>query len=560
MSLDKIIADRLTMLKSVRLPYEALVDESIRFVAPGRKGVAEINKGDKIGKDVYDGTAPTALQILTDGIAGYLCSKNMRWFSLTLPTAVNFSPDFRGKLSDLPEVRSWLQDCEEEMYYALAESNFYEQIVELIRDGASLGTANMLIEEDVASGKLVFTIPHFRECYIAENHRHSVDTLFREYYVTNKQLADKFGKEKVVSCDSKFDNDLTKTPYADRKIIHAMYPENGKILSVWVLPEADKDKLLGQFSYNSLPFVSWRWRKESDETYGRCPAMDALIMIHMANQMGKGNIKTGQRMSDPPMVGMADLRGLIKNNPGGWTFLSQNMNLEMHMPKQLYTNLQLPYGLEIQDRQDKVIREAFCVEFFLALTQAAANNTELTATQVMEMMGEKAVILGTRIGFFQSQGLDPAIERIFAIEGRAGRLPKIPQIVLDSYRGYPKIQYIGPLSQVQLQLSKSRTMNAGLQQIAQVAQLDPTALDVIDSDEVVREIVKNYGIPQSLLRSQEMINAIRTQRSQQQQKQQDIENLDHVAKATRAGVATPQPGSPMQALMNPEAFAANQGV
>ena len=88
--------------------------------------------------------------------------------------------------------------------------------------------------------------------------------------------------------------------------------------------------------------------------------------------------------------------------------------------------------------------------------------------------------------------------------------------------------------------------------VAQIANLTPAALDVIDWDGAVVEALDSSGFPMHLIRTQEAITGIRQTRAQQQAQQQQIEALGPISKALRAGNTKPEAGSPAQQMLNPE--------
>lgn len=548
-------------LAEVRQPFEGAVDDIIKFVNHSRRTIKEDkSKGKKTGIEVFDGSAMTALNLLVDGMVGYLCSRNIRWFKFGIPTKG------RGgvRVDSDPAVRRWLDDCEDQQYAALNRSNFYDVVTEFIRDGASNGTAHLVAEEDVGAGRIMCTVPHFRECFIAENQYGRVDTVYRVYSLTLRQLVDKFGMEAMLRADRNFRKHYDDNFHEEREIIHAVYPRKDyaggrddgkgkKIASLWVMRgegESTKSVLLDESGYDEMPSITWRWRKNSDEWYGRSPAWDAYVDILKANEIGRSNLIAGQKMVEPPMVIPADLRGSVQMGPKGQTFIEGD--LSMRAPRPLITGIQLPYGIDMQERADKVIRDHFAVDFFLMLTMAAANKVDLTATQVIEMMGEKAAVLGTRVGMLQSEALDPIHDRIFDIEMRAGRMPPPPPILQEYAGGRVEIQYLGPLAQAQIRLSKSRSIQAGIAMVSQIAAVAPTALDMVDWDGAVVEALDSSGFPAHLIRPEADVTAIRTQRMHQQQMQQQVEALGPMSKMLRAGKDKPEPGSPMQQLLNPD--------
>jgi len=562
----KDIEKMLGYLATIRQSCEDSVDEVIKFTNHSRRTIKDKDrvKGQHTGKDVYDGTSMSAAGLLSDGIHGYLCSQNMHWHDFVLPGKMNYprsSRNMRGwtgkRLDEYPDVKRWLNECEEVQYDAFNRSNFYTLNPSYIREGATVGTATYFIEEDVGPGRIVFTLPHFRECYIAENQYGQVDTVYRVYKLTLRQMVQKWGMERIEELDRQFKTSYKNNPYTEREFIHAVYPRsdfdstklngaNKPIASTWVM--RSPLKLVENTGYWDYPCVTWRWRKNSDELYGRSPAWDVYVDVMTANQQGKSNLIGGQKMVEGPMIGPSDLRGMVESGPNGWTWVD-DMN---RLPKPLSEDIKLPYSVEAQERTDKKIREHFHVDFFLMLYQAAFNRVQLTATQVIGMQGEQAAVLGTRVGNFQNEGLDPIMDRVFNIEREAGRMPEPPEIVIESGINRIEIDYLGPLAQAQKKLFRVQSMRAGLEMAGAVAQAIPESLDVIDGDQTMQEALEISGFPPSCIRDDAAIAKKRLIRAQAQQAQLMVQNAVEIGKAMPGAGKKPEEGSPLNQLMTGE--------
>ncbi len=172
--------------------------------------------------------------------------------------------------------------------------------------------------------------------------------------------------------------------------------------------------------------------------------------------------------------------------------------------------------------------------------------------QIAELQGEKAAILGTRIGNLQSELLDPIITRVFSIESQAGRIPTPPDILLESVHGPVEVQYLGPLAQAQTRLNKVRSIMTFNNLIEQIAQRNPTVIDVIDSDQEAKELSDAVGYPVSCLRDPRAIAQIRDQRNKLAQQERTAENLPKVARAAASLSKAPEAGSMVQQLMGGE--------
>ena len=211
-----------------------MIDNIIAYVNHGRRFIqdTELWPGQQTGQMVFDDSAMLARNKLVDGMVGYLCSRNQPWFGLELPGKFNFprSSGMRSwtgqRVDSYPQVQKWLQDSATVLYSAFNRSNFYDMVTEFISDGATCGTATIQIEEDIPQATAVFTVPHYRECYIAENQWGRVDTIYRVYTMTMRQMVQKFGLAKMQAADDNWDNAYKSNMYAEHQIVHAIYPRN----------------------------------------------------------------------------------------------------------------------------------------------------------------------------------------------------------------------------------------------------------------------------------------------------------------------------------------------
>ena len=362
----------LLVLAEQRLFWEPQIDNIIAYVNHGRRFITDRDlwDGQQTGQEVFDDTAMLARNMLVDGMVGYLCSRNQPWFSLELPGKFNF-PRTSGmrawtgrRVDSYPEVQRWLQDCQTVMYSAFNRSNFYDVVTEFIGDGSTCGTAHLIVEEDIQRNAIVFTVPHFRECFIAENQWKKVDTCYRVYKMTLRQLAQKFGWDEMVGIEPNFKRDYESNMHAERDVLHAIYPREDyepwridakgkRWVSEWIYCQGGKILVAGsgktspslanekksiakESGYDSMPIITWRWRVNSDEVYGRGPGHDAFVSIALANQMGRTNLVTAQRSAEPPLAAYSDQRGAIQRGPNGITYLESNRgDLRTRMPQAL---------------------------------------------------------------------------------------------------------------------------------------------------------------------------------------------------------------------------------
>lgn len=582
----------LLVLAEQRLFWEPQIDNIIAYVNHGRRFITDRDlwDGQQTGQMVYDDTAMLARNLLVDGMVGYLCSRNQPWFALEIPGKFNF-PRTSGmrswsgqRVDSYPQVQKWIQECEEVMYSAFNRSNFYDVVTEFISDGASCGTATILSEEDVENGTIVFTVPHFRECFIAENQFKKVDTVYRIYKMTLRQLAQKFGWEEMCAIEPNFKRDYESNMHRECDVLHAIYPrvdyepwridsKNKKWASEWVyckggkiLERGGSDKtpaladpknvISTESGYDTMPIITWRWRVNSDEVYGRGPAHDAFVSIAQLNQMGRTNLITAQRAAEPPLVAYSDMRGAIQRGPNGITYVESNRgDIRTRAPMPLQTGVQnLPFSIEYQDRVAKIVNQHFHTDVFMMMSQLAnaGKSERMVQEQVMELQGEKAAILGTRVGNLQSEAFDPLINRVFSIEAEAGRIPKTPDILLESVHGPVQVQYLGLLAQAQTRLTTVRSIQSFMQIAGQIAQFDPSIIHAINAPLILRTVRDAVNAPVDCVYDEKTFAGIVQQLQHNAQVQQEADIIPKFAKAAAALGKSPESGSIMKQLMSGE--------
>jgi hypothetical protein len=286
------------------------------------------------------------------------------------------------------------------------------------------------------------------------------------------------------------------------------------------------------------------------------------VSIAKANQMGRTNLVTAQRAAEPPIAAYEDMRGRIQRGPNSITYVpTSRARLSDMMPQQLITGVQnLPFTVEYEDRVAKIINEYFHTDVFMMMSQLAqgGDTSRMVVEQVQEIQGEKAALLGTRVGNLQSEAFDPIINRMYEIEAAAGRIPTPPDILLSSIHSAVEIQYLGPLAQAQTRQTRVRSITSGLQMITQIAQLNPTSVDVIDYDQATLEVLDAVSFPASCVRDTKQVTAIRDQRNKLASQERQTEAIPKLAGAAAKLAKQPESGSILEKLMGGDQEGATQ--
>jgi hypothetical protein len=218
------------------------------------------------------------------------------------------------------------------------------------------------------------------------------------------------------------------------------------------------------------------------------------------------------------------MRKRLQLFPGGRNFYED--------PRRVITpiqsGVQYPIAVDFINKKEEIVKKHFRVDFFLMLAEA---QRQMTATEIIERQSEKAAVLGATIGRLQSDCLDPIIDRVFRIEYDAGRLPKVPESLLEYGGRGMRVDYLGPLAQAQKRHQKASPIINTLVRLSQIAEFKPEILDNYDWDVVAREISDSEGFPQDAILEPKVVAKIRDARAKMVQQQQQMEQAKEMVEA-----------------------------
>ena len=499
-------------LKAQRGTWESHWQDLTNFVLPNDSDFnLKRSKGDKRTTLVYDSTAIHANEMLAVGLHGMLTNPASNWFSLRIKDNDDFS--------DNAEAKQWLEETTNVILSELSAPAvaFPSHIHEYYLSLCSIGTACMFIGEPSAREGISFRAIHIDEIFIAENADGIIDTVFRSFKMTVRQIVQKWGEKSLspriqkMYENQEFDKEV--------ELLHCVYPrddiDKGKKAAT-MLPVAsvyidEKEKhVLAEGGFDEMPFMVSRWSKTVGEVFGRSPAMTALPDIKMLQEIMKTTIKAAQKVVDPPLLVPDDgVLGPVRTIPGGLNYYRASSGARIE-PLLTGGNIGLSYEM-MND-----LRERIRTTFFLDQLQFQGA-PRMTATEVVERTERTLRLLGPTLGRLQSEFLGPMIERIYGVLVRAGRLPEPPESIAEQEL---KIEYVSPLARAQRQTETQGIMRT-LEFVGPIAGIDPQAAQIIKGADTVRHIAELNGVPPILLKSNdELMAEIQAQQEAQAAQQQ----------------------------------------
>lgn len=521
-------------LHTERQPYFSLWKECADFVLPRR--YVWLNSSATSGRiqsmknpHIIDATATIAARVLASGMMNGITSPARPWFKLRIAG--------RDEANMSSAIQRWLDETSQRMMLVMGQSNFYNAMAVMYLDLVVFGTAAMLVYDDYENVIRCYN-PALGEYYLAQDDRLMVNTFGRKFHMTVSQVVTKWGEENV----SQQVKDAWKRGGADAQkpieIHHLIEPnDDGKTKvakkfkfreTYWEAgaPKSNNPKgseVLAQSGFRELPGLFPRWELCANDSYGSCPAMEALGDIKQLQQESLRKAQGLDKIVTPPILADVQLQNKpTAMIPGAVTYVAGANNIGV---KPIY-QVTLPLAEITQDlaQIQERIREIFHNPLFTMISQL---ETVRSATEIDARREEKLVLLGPVLERFENEALDPAINRIYSIMQRAGLIPEPPPEIADLDL---EIQYVSILSTAQSAIGAAPTERwVGF--IGNLAAVKPEVLNIPDWEEMVRGYGRDIGVPAKYVTPIEESTAATAQQNAQVNETNAIAQSDTITKA-----------------------------
>ena len=409
-------------LKSKRQNWDNLWQDLSDYFCPGRiTAVRREEEGARKTKKIYDNTGADAAQKLAAGLYSRTVNPASKWFYITLETADE-------DLESDTEVANWF-DVARDRTQSVINKRGTGALYQTYCDLTSLCNAVLFIQEDPINGVSFRTYPIDR-VDIAEDYRGVVDTVYRKFEMTLRQIEQEFpGK---LPDDKK--RQMEEEPDAKAWVLHVVGPRkdrdpdkidnlNMPFESLYILCEGPV--LLEESGYPEMPYAVARLEVLAGELYGRGPATIALPEVKSLNEMAKLQLDGSNMRLRPPLdVPLNAYVNPIQLIPG-----YKNLNQDEGGRRITALNVagDLQYTAKDIELQQNKVKEIFYNDQLYLRT-----NAEMTATEVQKRSEIQMQLMGPWQGRLELELFEPMINRILGILIRQGEVPPPPQALLDN--------------------------------------------------------------------------------------------------------------------------------
>lgn len=495
----------------------------------------------KRNKKLMDTAPVLALRTLASGMMAGYTSPARPWHRMATPDP---------EMMEYAPVRSWLYVLETRMRDVFSRSNLYNVLPTRYKELGAFGTGPMIVLEDERD--VIRCVPFTAGSYlIATGADSKVDTLFREFRMTVRQMVQMFGVDALgANAKSLWNSAGQKEKLMD--VVHAVRPRQERDPSMadarnmaWsscYYEPVEKNKYLRESGFEGNPILSPRWDVTEEDAYGIPPTFDALANSKALQIQQKRKAQAIDKHVDPPMWADASLKNQRASLlPGDITYSAATATGGNPGFQPVY-KIKPEIGPLLEDIQDirQWVSKAMYEDLFLML--AMSDRKQITAREIEERHEEKLLMLGPVLERLNDELLGPLIDRTFDImvkrsipywEGRLDGEPLLPPPPPELEDVKLKVEYISILAQAQRAVA-TVGMERYVSFAVAMAPVHPEVMDKVDVDQTMDEYANALGVPPMIVRSDDEVEELRAQRQQAQQMQQMAAMAQPVKDAAQA--------------------------
>ncbi|MBQ8041882.1 MAG: head-tail connector protein [Alphaproteobacteria bacterium] len=385
-----------------RAPWIARWESARRYTMP---------TSDEDIATLYDATASDAADNLAASIYTLLTPPESMWLQLVGESELSPNPDIATAA-----LRANLND-----------SNFYTTIHQCYMDLVIMGTACLFMAESPigASSAFTFTAIPMSDIAILPN------AVFHTTSMPAREVMERFP---TWTPPANIRDTIKRDPETPLKLVQSLV---GTDFTAWLDVGGDiENNIVSTGTFETNPYIIFRWSLASGELYGRGPVLRALPDIKTANKVVELVLKNATIAVSG--IWMADDDGVINLN---------NINLTPGaiIPKAVgssgLTPLTSGADFDVSQLILRELRERIR-HTLLADRLGLLSEKEMTATEIMARNADMMRILGATYGRLLHEFIRPLCDRGLQILSRRGLIDPI------SLNSDAELKYIAPIAQM----------------------------------------------------------------------------------------------------------------
>jgi hypothetical protein len=464
------------------------------------------------------------VDVASSGFQSHLTNPARKWFSLGNASGVE-GLDYSSN-----GLRTWYDDATLLVEKVLSVSGTYNALHEAYRQLVVLGRACIIRTEDIHTVVRHTTLIPGTYAF-GFNANGEVDSVVREFAMSAREVIETYGKE---VCSDQLIELANKGDIRTKiRIFQLIEPHRGKMGAPVGGPMMKSLPLDENHTYRSIHFScdGSRFKRKILRISGfkRNPILAPRYSVsggHLYGVgLGKRNLPSAQGLQTvtrmlyeaiaasvrPPVNAPSEMkRARINLGPGGVNYYSTSGSGQATMVNSVYASRPDIQSIHLaQQSLEMKLSRGFLNHLFMSLDQI--RERAKTAYETEQILIEARQVLGPVITVWDKELLDPLVMGVFdaCLDIELIQLPE----GMSRESVSPQYTSLIHMAQKATGLNQVQTF---LQIASGVAQLNPSALDKLDTDGAIDTAATMLQVPGRIVKPKKEVDAIRQQRAEAQ--------------------------------------------
>lgn len=396
-------------------------------------------------------------------------------------------------------------------------------------DFATFGQTVISVETNRDGNRLLYRNWHLRDVAWMENENGEIDTIYRRWKATARELRNLWGTDKLpqkvkdaLSNNRIFDEFETwhvimpSYQYVGDKVFRTPY-----VSMYMIKDECHELECVGSWTKK---YVIPRWQTISGSQYAYSPAaIAALPDARLIQAMSRVLLEAGEKAVNPPMVATREaIRGDISIYAGGVTWVDSDYDERLGEVLRPLTQDKngVPMGIEMARDVQGMIQEAFYLNK-LALPQTGEEMTAYEVGQrVQEYIRQAMPIFEPMESEYNGDICDMTFETIMRAGG-FGPMEDMPKELQGAEVGFT---FASPLHDATERAKGQRFLEAK-SMLAEAAAMDQGVAYIVDAKTALRDVLTAIGIPAEWMRDESTVESMAADDAQKMETAQLLEQM-----------------------------------
>ncbi len=492
--------------------------------------------GEDKSQQIFDPTAMLDLQDMASGLSAAFFPPGELAFGLTVKNK---------QLAVRDNVKRYLALASEITHEELFASNFMLQLNETLSSLIGFGTGNLFSEWKLGLNFKDWDVSFYT---IKQSSAGLVDTVIIKFPLTARQAIQEFGDNagaKVIEDSKNPERESEKYDFihriGPRGERNRNFTDNLNIPIESIFVNIKEQLIVEKGGFREIPFAVARWKKSSNEVWGRGQGTVALSIAKTLQQMYADFIECGNKWNNPPRQSLAGaVEGRVDVRPG-----ANNIVTQIDAIKTLDQGIRgnFPFTEKVLEFVQGIIHRIFFVDVFAPLENLKGDRR--TTLEIRERITQTVKKLASPLYRLQSELFTPVIERSVSLLTRNGIIPQPPLELKGQTFG---IEYVSIFA-----LALRDQQAIAFQQLAalitELNQVFPGAKDIISIDRALPDIAHTFGLKTDHLSTPEEIQEAREVRQAVLEAKRLLEAAQIAGQAYPGSTKAPEAGSPAEVLI-----------